>query len=238
MKITNSIGINPNYNQMQNTNGANQDSHLKAIQKQIEKVQQQLQDLSNNKEMSPKEKMNKRKELQEKLQDLTRQMFQIKMEIRQEKQEKSAAKAKSQDLAQENTGKKESSTIQTATTLHGIISADTSMRQMETGRSVKANMEGKAGVLESEIKMDKGRGCSTEKKEAELTALNTRIDTASADMMTQISDINTILEKSRNENNSKETRDSETMQTEDKSNSTQSQASRNQVKGQYIDMKL
>ena len=28
-------------------------------------------------------------------------------------------------------------------------------------------MEGKAGVLESEIKMDKGRGASTEKKEEE-----------------------------------------------------------------------
>lgn len=228
------MGINAaNYGQ--NTNGANQDSRLKAIQKQIEKVQEQLQNLSNNKEMSMKEKMNKRKELQEKLQDLNRQMFQIKIEIRQEKQEKSAANAKNPDLAQENTGRQELSAMRTST-MQGIIHADTSMRQMETVQSVRTNMKGKAGVLENEIKMDTGRGCPTEEKEAELAALNDRIDTASADMMTQISDINATLEKSRNESN--ETGNSETIQTEDKSNSTQSEASGNQAKGKYVDMNL
>ena len=238
MKIENSIGINAaKYSQPQNTNEENQDSRLKSIQKQIEKVQEQLQSLSNNKEMSKEEKMNKRKELQEQLQVLTRQMFQRRMEIRQEKQEKSAAQAKRQDPVQENTGRQESIPMRTAT-MHGIISADTSMKQIKTVQSVKANMEGKAGVLEDEIKMDKGRGCPTEEKEAELAALNDRIDTASADMMTQIFDINTALEKSKNEDNSRETGNYETIQTEEKLNSTQSEASKNLVKGQYVDMNL
>lgn len=77
MKITNGTGINAaNYSQMQNANNTNQDSRLKSIQKQIENVQQQLQNLSNNEEMSMEEKMNIRKELQQQLLDLNRQMSQ------------------------------------------------------------------------------------------------------------------------------------------------------------------
>lgn len=204
MRVTNGTGISAaNYCQIQNSNSTNQDSQLKSIRKQIENVQQQLQNLSNNEEMPMEEKMNKRKELQQQLQDLNKLMSQRKIEILREKREKSTAKAKSQEPAQGNTDRQEFSAMGTAT-MQGIISADASMKQVETVQSVKISMGGKAGVLESEIKMDKGRGGSTEKKEAELADLNDRINTASADMMVQISDINTALEKSREENDAKD----------------------------------
>ncbi len=204
MKITNGTGINAaNYSQMQNANNTNQDSQLKSIQKQIENVQQQLQNLSNNEEMSMEEKMNIRKELQQQLLDLNRQMSQRKMEIQQERWKKSTAKAEKQETVQRNSDKQEFNVIGT-TTVQGIISADASMKQVKTVQSTKTNMEGKAGVLESEIKMDKGRGGSTESKEAELKKLNDRINNASADMMDKISDIGATLEKSREENERKD----------------------------------
>ncbi len=266
MQITNSTGTDStNYSRLQSTDSVNQDSRLKAIQNQIANVQKQLQNLSNNDKMSLEVKTDKRKELQQQLQDLNRQAMQRKIEIQQEKREKAAAASESQDLAPGETEGEKSGVMKTAA-MQGIINADTSMKQAKTVRSVKNGMEGKAGVLEGEIKMDKARGGSTEKKEAELAALNDRINTASADMMAQISDIDKALEKS-GEAGDEEKKDgaeavnrggqlsdpegeklsaeivknpgsSETIQTESQNNPAQLQSSGNQEKGRYVNIKL
>ena len=253
MKITDSTGINASgYSRMQDTNGANQDNRLKSIQKQIENVQKQLQSLSDNKDLSLEEKMERRKELQQQLQDLNRQMSQRKIEIMQEKREKSTVKVEKQEVPQGNTDKQEFNVIGTAT-LQGIISADTSMKQVKTVQSVKTSIEGRAGVLESEIKMDKGRRGSTESKEAELAELNEHIDTASADIMDKISDIDMALEKSREKKDEDKTDKAETANQEERlsgseggkltleivkkaENSTQTQVSGDQAEGQYVDV--
>ncbi|EGO64922.1 FlxA-like family protein [Acetonema longum] len=196
MRITNSTGTeSAAYSQMQNTAGANQDSRLKSIQNQIENVQQQMQSLANYPEMSAEEKMNRRKELQQKLQDLNRQMAQRKMEIQQEQREKASAKDRSQKPVQGNNDQQDPRVMRTPA-LQEMISADASMKRAKTVQSVKIGMEGKAGVLESEIKMDRSRGGATEKKEAELAELKDRIHIASGNMMAQMSDVNTALEKS------------------------------------------
>jgi len=48
-----------------------------------------------------------------------------------------------------------------------MISADSSMKRAKVQGSMATQMEGRAGVLESEIKQDAGKG-NTEKKEEEL----------------------------------------------------------------------
>lgn len=199
MKITNGMGINSsNYSQMQTANGVNQDSQLKSIQKQIENVQKQLQSLSSNEKMSVEEKMNKREELQQQLQDLNNQISQRKMEIMQEKREKSAGMVEKPEISQGNTGKQEFDVVGT-TALQGIVSTDISMKQVKTVQSVKTGMERRTAVLESEIKMNKGRGGATENKETELTELNERINTSSKDIMDKMSDIDAKIEKSQEE---------------------------------------
>ena len=55
--------------------------------------------------------------------------------------------------------------------MSAMISADSAMKQAQVRGSVATQINGKAGVLESEIAMDKGRGSSTEKKEQELADL-------------------------------------------------------------------
>lgn len=237
MKIANSTGVHgSNYSPKQNINGANQDRRLQSIQKQIENVQQQLQSLSSNEEMSTETKANRRKELQQQLQELNKQMTQRKREIIQEKREESTAKVEKQEAAQGDIDKREANVIGT-TAMRGILSADASLKQAKTVQSVKTSMEGKAGVLESEIKMDAGRGGSTKNKEAELAELNDRIHMASADLMDKISDIDTTLDKSRVEKDEDKTDAAEAAnQGERGSEATQTQASGDRTKGQHVDV--
>lgn len=194
------------YNYAMNTSSVNQDGQIKSIQKQIENVQKQLQSLSENKNMSPKEMMEKQKELQQQIQDLNNQISQRKMEIQQEKRE--AAKVDNQETRPTNTTKEDYVTIG-AGTMQGLINADASMKQVNTVQSIKTGMEGRAGVLECEIKIDKRRGGSTEKKEAELAELNSRIDTTTNDMMDKIPNINTGVEKPKEATDGQEASENE-----------------------------
>lgn len=190
---SNTASASTSYNYTINTGGVNQDKQIKSIQKQIENVQNQLQSLSDNKDMSPKEMMEKRKELQQQIQNLNNQLSQRKMEIQQEKLV--VTKVEKQEISQSSTTKDDYATIETGT-MQGLISADASLKQVNSVQSTKTSMEGKAKVLKIEIEIDKERGGSTERKEAELAELNDRINTTSTDIMDRISNINTELEKS------------------------------------------
>lgn len=182
-------------NYTMNHGGVNQDDQIKLLQKQIENVQKQLQSLSDNKEMSPEEKMEKRKILQQKIQDLNKQISQRKMEIQQEKQA-AAEKVEKQEVHQKSTAKEDYNTIGTAA-MEGIISSDISMKQISVIQSTKTNIEGRSSVLKKEIEMDKSRGVFTEKKEAELLELDGRINTTTTGIIDKISDINAELDESR-----------------------------------------
>lgn len=79
--------------------------------------------------------------------------------------------------------------------MQAMISADSSMKQAKVQGSMATQMEGKAGVLESEIKMDKGRGASTEKKEEELADLQEKAQAATAAQVSTLADANKKMEE-------------------------------------------
>ena len=263
MRVIPNTGNNmANYIQMPSTNSLNQDNILKSIQQQIENVQKQLQSLSDNEKIPIKEKMEKQKELQQQIQDLNRQMAQRKIEIQREKQEKAQeikAPAKNQEPELKNPQPQGLNAMGT-TTMQGLISADASMTQVKTFQAVKTNLKGEAHILTSEINMDKKRAGSTAAKEDQLAKLNEQAETVSKDLMTKMTDINTALEKSReetpegektnsietfnrseNEKIADETRgkppESDRLETSLKS-SAGSQVSGEQGKGQYVNLTL
>ena len=79
--------------------------------------------------------------------------------------------------------------------MQAMISADSSMKQAKVQGSVAVQMEGKASVLESEIKMDQGRGVSTEKKEEELANVQSKAQAATASQMSALADANDIAKE-------------------------------------------
>lgn len=183
------------------------DSVSKNIQSQIERKQKELHEISLNKEMTLEEKMKKRQEIQQEINVLQQQLRQHEIEQQKEAMNGSRKKEKGTSMEEmlgsgENvktrnssngTSKQGAQTVST-TTMTAMISADASMKQAHVQGSIAVQIKGAANVLESEIKMDKGRGASTEKKEAELADLREKSQTATQAQMSVLSDANKVME--------------------------------------------
>lgn len=177
--------------------GMNQttDSYSRNIQNQISNAQKQLQELSSNGDMTLEEKMKKRQEIQQQISDLNMQLRQHQMEQRKEKQQ---AKGTSMDDALGGTrggksGSKSAGLSQASMT--AMISADASIKQSKVQGSVAAKMEGRAGVLESEIKLDEMSGQDTTKKREELASVEQAAMKATASQMETLGEANNAMKE-------------------------------------------
>ena len=175
------------------------DSVSKNIQNQIANAQQKLQDLSSNEELSLEDKMKKRQEIQQEITNLNQQLRQHQIEQRKEQQSK---KSSMDDIVAgtKNTSAKKGTGLSQAG-MRAMISADSSMKQAKVQGSMATQMEGRAGVLESEIKQDAGKG-NTEKKEEELADLQAKAQSATASQMSSLSDANKSMEEAVKADNS------------------------------------
>lgn len=162
------------------------DSVSKNIQNQIANAQKQLQELSANKDMSIEEKMKKRQEIQQQITDLNNQLRQHQIEQRKEQQAKKSSmddmlggsKKTAPKAGKQSTGLSQAS-------MKAMISSDSAMAQAQVQGSVATKMEGRAGILESEIKLDSARGGNVEKKQEELAeALQMAAEVQSVQMNT------------------------------------------------------
>ena len=186
MKINGISGSNAQMGQM----GMNQatDSYSRNIQSQIANAQKQLQELSSNEEMTLEEKMKKRQEIQQQISDLNMQLRQHQAEQRKEKQQ---AKASSMDDMKSKAGEKGIGMSQASMT--AMISADTSIKQAKVQGSVATSMEGRAGVLESEIKNN--HGADVTKKKEELADVTQKAQAATASQMNTLAETNKAMEE-------------------------------------------
>ena len=168
MTINSINGANTQIKQMGTSQAT--DSYSQNIHNQIANAQKQLQELSSNEDMTLEEKMKKRQEIQQQISDLNMQLRQHQMEQRRAAMggsEKQQAKDSSMDdmpggTKSGKTGSGSNGLSQASMT--AMISAGISMKQAKAQGSVAVKMEGRAGVLESEIKLDKVRGNDTQKK--------------------------------------------------------------------------
>ena len=186
MKINGINGANTQMGQM----GMNQatDSYSRNIQSQIANAQKQLQELSSNEEMTLEEKMKKRQEIQQQISDLNMQLRQHQAEQRKEKQQ---AKASSMDDMKSKAGEKGIGMSQASMT--AMISADTSIKQAKVQGSVATSMEGRAGVLESEIKNN--HGADVTKKKEELADVTQKAQAATVSQMNTLAEANKAMEE-------------------------------------------
>lgn len=166
--------------------GSGQDNQLKALQKQIVEVQEQLRQVNADKEMEPETKAEKTKALQQELQSLRQQMTQRKQEIRQEAQEKQAAR-------QEESMKKDTRAQKGMVdneTIQGIVTADHSLKESKAMRDTQKSLEGKARTLASEISLDSARNGDTSAKQEQLSGLEEKISNINEKVADKLSDVN------------------------------------------------
>ncbi len=183
------------------------DSYSRNIQNQITNAQKQLQELSSNEDMTLEEKMKKRQEIQQQISDLNMQLRQHRMEQRKEKQQ---AKSSSMDdmLGGTKSGKTGSgSSGLSQASMTAMISADSAIKQAKVQGSVATKMEGRSGVLQSEIKMDQAIGGNTQKKEEELAEVEQKAQAAASSQFSTLADANRTMEEAAKEDSRKEKED-------------------------------
>ena len=173
--------------------GMQSDSYTKSIQRQIADAQQKLQDLSSNEELSLEDKMKKRQEIQQEITNLNQQLRQHQMELRREQQSQKSSSMDELIAGTKHTSAKKGTGLSQAS-MQAIISADTSMKQANVQGSVAAGLKGRAGVLESEIRQDAGKG-NTEKKEQKLADIQEKVQSATAQQMSLVARANQEVEE-------------------------------------------
>lgn len=193
------------------------------IQNQIANARQKLQDLSSNKEMSLEDKMKKRQEIQQEINNLNQQLRQHQIEQRREQQQSKNSSSMDAMVAGTNDTSKRTGTGLSRAGMQAMLSADFSMKQAKVQGSMAAQMEGRASVLESEIKQDAGKG-NTEKKEEELADLRAKAQSATVAQMSTLVAANKTMEEAAKADNSNSTEDTETLRNTEKSEKTQEAA--------------
>lgn len=203
--------------------GQAKDAVSKNIQRQIGQVQKQLQELSSNEEMSVEDKMKRRQELQKQIADLNNQLRTHEMEVRKEKQQ---TKGNSMDdllgggsqsrAAKAGDGGKGLSQA----SMKAMISADSAIGQADVQGSVAKKMEGRAGVLETEIKLDAARGGDTAAKEEQLAKAQQKALSASASQMSTLGQAREEIQEAAKDDEDKnvnagQTKDDKTEKTAD-----------------------
>ena len=184
-------------------------------------AEQKLQDLSSNEEMSLEDKMKKRQEIQQEINNLNQQLRQHQIEQRNKQQSKNSSSMDDMVAGTSNTSKKKDTGLSQAS-MQAMISADSSMKQAKVQGSMATQIQGRASVLESEIKQDAGKG-NTEKKEEELAELQAKAQSATAAQMSTLADANKSVEEAAKAENSN-TEDTATKNNTDKSEKTQESA--------------
>ena len=197
------------------------DSVSKNLQNQIANAQKQLQEISANKDMSIEEKMKKRQEIQQQITDLNNQLRQHQIEQRKEQQAKKSSmddmlggsKKTAPKAGKQSTGLSQAS-------MTAIISADSAMAQAQVQGSVATKMEGRAGVLESEIKLDSARGDDVEAKKEELAEVEQKAAQAESAQMNTLATANKELEEAAKADQQAEKTDAKDKKTDKKETKT------------------
>ena len=219
MEISSINGASAQVRQM----GINQatDSYSRNIQNQIANAQKQLQELSSNEDMTLEEKMKKRQEIQQQISDLNVQLRQHQMEQRREKQQAKSSpmedmlggtgNARSAKAGNKSTGISQAS-------MTALISADSSMKQAKVQGNVASRFEGRAGVLEIEIKLDESRAvngvsANTEGKKAELAEVEQKAMDVTAAQMETLGEVNKSIEEANKADNKEEKTDDKETKT-------------------------
>ena len=179
------------------------DAESKSLQQQIEKLQNDLKEVSSNQEMPTDTKMKKRQEIQKQISELQIQLRQHQIEARREEREKKKEESSFDELM--GTKKQESANGAqnvgiSADSMTAMVSADVSIKQANAQGSTAKKMEGRANVLEAEIKLDSSRGGNVESKEAELADVKEAAQKATASQFASLAQAGETMQNAAKSN--------------------------------------
>lgn len=177
------------------------------LQKQIENLQKQMKELSANQEIPAETKMKKRQELQKQISELQMQLRQHQMEAKREEAQKKEEKASQENVFDSckisEEGRRQSTGF-SAGNMEAMLSADAAMKQADVHGSTAQKMENRAGVLETEIKLDESRGGDASAKKEELAETKATAEKATASQMESLRHADESMKKASETDESEE----------------------------------
>lgn len=179
----NGAGMRPDI--LKTGTGNQTDPVSKDLQTQIEKLKNDLHEISASQDMSLDAKMKKRQEIQKQISELEIQLRQHQMEARREERQKKKEESSFDNLAGTKPQKKQGESQNmgmSAGNMEAMISADKAIKQASVNGSTAKKMESRANVLEVEIKLDTSRNGSSNVslKEEELAKTKESMEKATA----------------------------------------------------------
>ena len=151
---------------------------VEGIQRQIKEVQQQISALSENTELSPDEKREKKKSLEEQIGRLNQELIQRQMEEKKTEEEKQS-REKAAESKQEGKG----GTGFTNTQMQAMITVGSAMNQAKAINHVRTSLNGEAHCLKGEIAAIESRGGNPEDLKIQLADLEEKIGAVTASMV-------------------------------------------------------
>lgn len=198
------------------------DPTCKNLQQQIDRLQQELKEVSANQEMPPETKMKKRQELQKQISELQIQLRQRQIEVKREEREKKKEESSFDDLlgTKGQSGPNAAQGVGlSADSMTAMISADQSVKQANVQGSTATKMEGRANVLETEIALDGARGGDTSRKQAELSDVKTTAQKAETSQLSTLAEAGEALQDAaKSEKSDKQANDNDKKGSDEKGN--------------------
>lgn len=175
------------------------DPESKNLQQQIEKLQNELKEVSANQDIPADTKMKKRQEIQKQISDLQIQLRQHQIDARKAEREKKKEESSFDDLLGTKPQQKQengSSMGMSAESMTAMVAADVSVKQANVYGSTAQKMEGRANVLEVEMQLDGGRGGSSnvDLKESELADAKEAAQKATASQLDSLAQAGETLQ--------------------------------------------
>ena len=109
------------------------DSYIASLESGIEKIKKQMQELSENKDLSMEEKQERRKALQQQIQEMNRQIMQRKQELYKEEHEKKDTLSEALPQRQEENSLQGMS----ASVMGKMVKSGTILQNAKQGMSIK-----------------------------------------------------------------------------------------------------
>ncbi len=119
-------------------------------------------------------------------------MRQHQIEKRKEQQAKNASKKEESENSQNENTQAQKAGLST-TSMQAMISADSSIKLAKVQGSTATQMEGRAGVLKIEIKLDGSRGADTSAKEAEFAEVEQKAENATNSQLNTLAEANQTM---------------------------------------------
>jgi len=152
-----------------NSNVKSTDHMLESIQKQINKLQDQIKEIDADEKLSLEQKNEQKKLIYDQINNLRQQYSQREMALIREQQEKN------NKVKVFTEGEKDAGAVVLDPNLTAMISADSTLSSLRTSRKMKTKLEAEENTIDSEIKLDAGRGLGISEKVQQKNELSGKI---------------------------------------------------------------